>query len=157
MPITGTQVEIASATLLNDICQPPQARVVAQIKNMAAFTTNKKYTLFCKSEPQNLALSCCASAVWPLVAPCVINNIITDIIPIAINTIAVVLYLFGIRNCSLIAISFIFSSPIYLLAVAVVSVVVAAVESEPAAVPPPCLERRYSIIHQRCSGCTCDA
>src|SRR5688500_2602840 len=152
MPITGTHVEIASVTLLKAICQPPQANVVAHIKNMAAFTTNKKYTLFCSKEAQNLALSCSS----PL-EPCVINKIITDIIPIAISTIAVVLYLFGMRNCSLIAISFIFSSPIYLLAVAVVSVVLAAVESKPVAVPPPCLERRYSIIHQRCSGCTCDA
>ena len=37
-----TAAEIASATLRKLICQPPQARVVAQIKNMAAFVTSKK-------------------------------------------------------------------------------------------------------------------
>ena len=57
------------------------------------------------------------------------NNIITDIRPIAIITMAVVLYLFGIRNCSLIAISFYYFLPNYFLAVAVLSVFLATVES----------------------------
>ena len=41
-PITGTTVEIASLTLRKLICHPPQASVVAQIKNITAFVTSKK-------------------------------------------------------------------------------------------------------------------
>ena len=65
-PITGTAEATASDTLLKLVVQPPQARIVAQRKNIAAFTTNKKNTLFCKRLPQNRALSCSL-----LLAPCV--------------------------------------------------------------------------------------
>ena len=56
MPITGTAAEIASVTLRKVICHPPIASVVAQMKNMAAFTTSRKYTLLCRRVDQNLAL-----------------------------------------------------------------------------------------------------
>ena len=56
---TGTTLDIASGTLLKAICHPPIASVVTQMKNMLAFTTNKKNTLFCNSTAQNLV---CASS-----------------------------------------------------------------------------------------------
>ena len=45
---------MASGTRRNAICHPPCANVVAQMKNILAFTMSKKNTLFCKSEAQNL-------------------------------------------------------------------------------------------------------
>jgi hypothetical protein len=42
MPITGTHAEIASVTRRKVMGQAAQARVVAQIMNIAAFVTSKK-------------------------------------------------------------------------------------------------------------------
>jgi hypothetical protein len=69
------------------------------MKNMAAFVINKKYTLFCKSEAQNLALTNSFSS--PLFEPWVINKMIIDNTPTAIKASDKVLYFLGITYCSL--------------------------------------------------------
>ncbi len=53
MPKMGTTLEIASGTLLNATCHPAIARVVTQIKNMAALTTNKKIHCFAIVQPKS--------------------------------------------------------------------------------------------------------
>jgi hypothetical protein len=55
-PKIGTTLEMASDTLLNATTQPAMAIVVTQIKNMAAFTTSKKKTLFCSNTAQKRVL-----------------------------------------------------------------------------------------------------
>ena len=55
-PRMGTTLEMASDTLRNATTQPAIAIVVTQIKNMAAFTTSKKYTLFCNNTAQKRVL-----------------------------------------------------------------------------------------------------
>ncbi len=56
MPKMGTTLEIASDTLRKATTQPAIAIVVTHIKNIAAFTTSKKNTLFCNNTAQKRVL-----------------------------------------------------------------------------------------------------
>src|ERR1700752_359656 len=78
---------MASGTLLNVVCHPPSARVVAQMKNILALHTSKKYTLLYSIVPQK-RLSCSS-------IPYIRNPIMIETTPTSIKANETVLNLPG--------------------------------------------------------------
>src|SRR4030095_251760 len=78
---------MASGTLLKEVCQPPSASVVAQMKNIAKFVILRKKILLKRIVPQK-RLSCS-----PI--PYITNPMIIETTPTSINANVTVLYLLG--------------------------------------------------------------